>query len=40
MKIDPRTLKGISSVIGGLMIHLVCGVLYMWGSTNAYIFSW
>lgn len=32
--------KGLLVVLGGFMIHLILGTLYMWGNINIYIRSY
>lgn len=32
--------KGILSVLGGFMMHLVLGTVYIWGAVNVYVRSY
>lgn len=32
--------KGILCVLGGFMMHLILGTLYMWGGVNVYVRSY
>ena len=32
--------KGISSVMGALILHIVCGTLYVWSNINTYYISY
>ncbi|KAL4508394.1 hypothetical protein ABPG72_003698 [Tetrahymena utriculariae] len=39
-KFDIMFLKGILAILGGFLIHLTCGTLYMWGVINIYVTSY
>ncbi|KAL4456963.1 hypothetical protein ABPG74_014601 [Tetrahymena malaccensis] len=39
-KFDIMFLKGVLTILGGFLIHLTCGTLYMWGVINIYVTSY
>ncbi len=39
MKISLKT-KGIMSLCGGFLIHLILGTFYLWGNVNVYVSSY
>lgn len=38
--IDKRTILGLLGCLGGLLIHLIVGAPYQWGSINVYMTSY